>query len=320
MNVNLGVNRENEHRMGVRTRRHTTRRGMQHDTLGECRVERGPEDTLRVARRVVRRSRGSSRDLAVYVSALLLATLPSPQTTIMAMTYDGGVVMGADSRTSTGSYVANRVSDKLTAVHDRIYCCRSGSAADTQAVSDIVRYYLDSHAMEIGHAPLVKTAAALFQEICYNNKERLMASIICAGEHQRKTGCTRENGAGCIVAARGRTKHADLLDCGRSPSPSFPAVEIVWLGWDEKNGGSVFALPLGGALVKQGECAGHGEHARSVSAQNRDEHDRCARVVASCLISLVRSRRAPFNCQTGPSVVRVRRTCTDSSMRTTSVA
>ena len=100
----------------------------------------------------------------------------------MAMTYDGGVVMGADSRTSTGSYVANRVSDKLTPVHDRIYCCRSGSAADTQAVSDIVRYYLDSHAMELGHAPLVKTAAALFQEICYNNKDRLMASIICAGQ------------------------------------------------------------------------------------------------------------------------------------------
>ena len=30
------------------------------------------------------------------------------QTTIMAVEYDGGVVMGADSRTSTGSYIANR--------------------------------------------------------------------------------------------------------------------------------------------------------------------------------------------------------------------
>jgi 20S proteasome subunit beta 1 len=101
------------------------------------------------------------------------------QTTIMAVTFDGGVVMGADSRTSTGlliysllaellgralvcataseadvdtafgrmlrglniagSYVANRVSDKITAIHDRIYVCRSGSAADTQAISDVVR-------------------------------------------------------------------------------------------------------------------------------------------------------------------------------------
>ena len=37
---------------------------------------------------------------------------------------------------------ANRVTDKLTHVHDRIYCCRSGTAADTQAVADAVHYQL----------------------------------------------------------------------------------------------------------------------------------------------------------------------------------
>jgi hypothetical protein len=41
--------------------------------------------------------------------------------------------------------VANRVSDKLTQLHHSIYCCRSGSAADTQALSDYVRYFLSSH-------------------------------------------------------------------------------------------------------------------------------------------------------------------------------
>jgi Proteasome subunit len=41
---------------------------------------------------------------------------------------------------------ANRVTDKLTYVHDRVYCCRSGSAADTQAVADIVHYYLQMFA------------------------------------------------------------------------------------------------------------------------------------------------------------------------------
>lgn len=46
---------------------------------------------------------------------------------------------------NTGTYVANRVSDKLTALHHHIYCCRSGSAADTQALSDYVRYFLASH-------------------------------------------------------------------------------------------------------------------------------------------------------------------------------
>jgi ATP-dependent protease HslVU (ClpYQ) peptidase subunit len=50
----------------------------------------------------------------------------------MAVAFEGGVVVGADSRTTTGSYIANRVTDKLTYLHERIYCCRSGSAADTQ--------------------------------------------------------------------------------------------------------------------------------------------------------------------------------------------
>ncbi|KIY49850.1 hypothetical protein FISHEDRAFT_65218 [Fistulina hepatica ATCC 64428] len=38
------------------------------------------------------------------------------------------VVIGADSRTKMGSYIANRTTDKLVHVHDRIYCCRSGSS------------------------------------------------------------------------------------------------------------------------------------------------------------------------------------------------
>lgn len=42
-------------------------------------------------------------------------------------------------------YVANRVSDKLTQISDRIFCCRSGSSADTQATADIVKTHLNLH-------------------------------------------------------------------------------------------------------------------------------------------------------------------------------
>lgn len=61
----------------------------------------------------------------------------------MAVEFDGGVVVGADSRTSLGTYVSNRVTDKLTRVTDSIYCCRSGSAADTQAIADIVSSHME---------------------------------------------------------------------------------------------------------------------------------------------------------------------------------
>ncbi|AQZ09608.1 PRE3 (YJL001W) [Zygosaccharomyces parabailii] len=122
-------------------------------------------------------------------------------TSIMAVTFKDGVILGADSRTTMGSYVANRVTDKLTRVHDRIWCCRSGSAADTQAVADIVQYYLDMYSSQYGE-PSTRIAASIFQQLCYENKDNLTAGIIVAG-------------------------------------------------YDEKNKGQVYSIPIGGSLHKQ---------------------------------------------------------------------
>ena len=91
----------------------------------------------------------------------------------MAISFTDGVILGADSRTTTGAYIANRVTDKLTQVHDTIWCCRSGSAADTQAVADIVSYHLGMYGVQNGEGPSTQTAAALFQELCYGNKDQL---------------------------------------------------------------------------------------------------------------------------------------------------
>ncbi|GMM51732.1 proteasome core particle subunit beta 1 [Starmerella bacillaris] len=123
-------------------------------------------------------------------------------TSIMAIKFKDGVILGADSRTSMGAMVANRVTDKLTKVHDNIWCCRSGSAADTQAVSEYVRLYLDQYKINYGREPTPKTAAALFRKLCYENKNVLTAGIICAG-------------------------------------------------FDEKTGGEIYSIPIGGSVHKQ---------------------------------------------------------------------
>jgi len=125
----------------------------------------------------------------------------STGTTIIAVAFEGGVVMGADSRTSTGDYVANRASRKISKVHDRIFVCRCGSAADTQALTGFVQNYLGQHAIELGKLPNVNTAAKLFKMMAYNNKDRLSAGLIVAG-------------------------------------------------WDEKRGGQVYSIPLGGAVLR----------------------------------------------------------------------
>lgn len=59
------------------------------------------------------------RQLSGTLPAAWTSEEASTGTTIMAVAYNGGVIMGADSRVSTGTYVANRVSDKIAALHDR---------------------------------------------------------------------------------------------------------------------------------------------------------------------------------------------------------
>ena len=99
----------------------------------------------------------------------------------MAVEFNGGVMLAADSRTSTGDYVANRASRKISRLHDRIFVLRSGSAADTQALTAMVRNYLTQHAVELEGLPSVNTAANIFKLIAYNNKDNLMAGLIIAG-------------------------------------------------------------------------------------------------------------------------------------------
>ena len=77
--------------------------------------------------------------------------------------------------------MANRVSDKITALDEQIYTMRSGSAADTQAVSDYVRFYLDMHRAEAQKPSAVKTAAKLVSMLLYENKAMLSGEMIVAG-------------------------------------------------------------------------------------------------------------------------------------------
>lgn len=122
-------------------------------------------------------------------------------TTIIAVQFDGGVVLGADSRTSSGSYVANRVQDKITPLLDHVYLCRSGSASDTQAIASYVQFYLAQLAAERGGGVRTEVAARLAMQLAYGNKNMLQAGLIVAG-------------------------------------------------YDARDGGSVWAVPLGGTLLR----------------------------------------------------------------------
>lgn len=52
-------------------------------------------------------------------------------TTIMWIEYDWGIILGADCRSTSWNYVANRSNDKLYPLAKNIVAAKCGSAADT---------------------------------------------------------------------------------------------------------------------------------------------------------------------------------------------
>lgn len=105
----------------------------------------------------------------------------STGTTIMAFKYRDGILLAADSRTSSGSLVSSRVTDKLTELTPLIYCCRSGSAADTQRIVRNVERDVKLSSLKKGKRPSVEIAARMIKNIIYQNRDILTAAILVAG-------------------------------------------------------------------------------------------------------------------------------------------
>jgi 20S proteasome subunit beta 1 len=104
----------------------------------------------------------------------------------MAITIEGGVILAADSRTSSGRYVANRAAAKVTQLAKNIAICRSGAAAETQAVAAVMQHNLAMHQIEHGSFTPVAVAANVLQTILYSHK--LNCGMIIAGWDEEEGG------------------------------------------------------------------------------------------------------------------------------------
>ncbi|KRX91154.1 Protein RFT1 -like protein [Trichinella pseudospiralis] len=105
----------------------------------------------------------------------------SDGTTLVACEFEHGVMIAADTRTSSGSLVVSRVSNKISPVSEYICCMRSGSSADTQAVADIAKYQISVYEMEHKCNISVSIAAEIFRSICYRYRNDITAGIIVCG-------------------------------------------------------------------------------------------------------------------------------------------
>ena len=112
------------------------------------------------------------------------------------MVYDGGVMLAADSRTSSGIYIANRVADKIWPISQNIFALISGSAADAQFLLQTTKNYVSQFAVEYGDKPPVKVAARILQQYQYEYKDYLSAGIIVCGVDNVEGPCIYSVGLG----------------------------------------------------------------------------------------------------------------------------
>ncbi|KAK3017777.1 hypothetical protein RJ639_002849 [Escallonia herrerae] len=99
-------------------------------------------------------------------------------TTIIGVTYNGGVVLGADSRTSTGVYVANRASDKITQLTDNVYVLQIRKLSLIMCATFSIN---TRPRIQLGQPATVKVAANLVRLLSYNNKSMLQTGLIIGG-------------------------------------------------------------------------------------------------------------------------------------------
>jgi 20S proteasome subunit beta 1 len=127
-------------------------------------------------------------------------------TTLVAIKYSGGVVVGADTRTSVGGYVSNKLAYKMNIILSTTntvqedepavgfssskgsttscVVCRSGSAADTQWITTKARHTFLTRQLERPYyIPSISHIAHYIRHCLRDSpsEEPLQASLICVG-------------------------------------------------------------------------------------------------------------------------------------------
>jgi 20S proteasome subunit beta 2 len=102
-------------------------------------------------------------------------------TTISGIVFKGGVVLGADTRSTNGETVADKNCEKIHYIAPNIYCCGAGTAADTEAVTGMIASNLELHRMATKRASRVVTALTQLKTHLFKYQGHVGAALVLGG-------------------------------------------------------------------------------------------------------------------------------------------
>ncbi|WZZ01717.1 hypothetical protein YC2023_074045 [Brassica napus] len=88
---------------------------------------------------------------------------------------------GADTRATEGPIVADKNCEKIHYMAPNIYCCGAGTAADTEAVTDMVSSQLRLHRYQTGRDSRVITALTLLKKHLFSYQGHVSAALVLGG-------------------------------------------------------------------------------------------------------------------------------------------
>jgi 20S proteasome subunit beta 2 len=102
-------------------------------------------------------------------------------TTIVAVTFNSGVVLGSDTRATGGSIVVVKAQEKIHYISENILALGAGTAADTDQVSELCSAKLRLFQLNTGLQPRVEQAATFIVNQLFPYGGHIHASLIIGG-------------------------------------------------------------------------------------------------------------------------------------------
>ncbi|XP_064129963.1 proteasome subunit beta type-10 isoform X4 [Loxodonta africana] len=102
-------------------------------------------------------------------------------TTIAGLVFRDGVILGADTRATNDSVVADKNCEKIHFIAPKIYCCGAGVAADTQMTTRMAASNMELHALSTGREPRVATVTRVLRQTLFRYRGHVGASLIVGG-------------------------------------------------------------------------------------------------------------------------------------------
>ncbi|KAH7368297.1 proteasome component PUP1 [Plectosphaerella cucumerina] len=162
-----------------------------------------------------------NRNAALHARGVPLPKATSTGTTIVGCIFDGGVVIAADTRATSGPIVADKNCEKLHYIAPQIWCAGAGTAADTEFTTAIISSNLELHSLSTGRKPRVVTCMTMLKQHLFQYQGHIGAYLVVAGVDPTGTHLF-------TVHAHGSTDKLPYVTMGSGSLAAMSVFETQW--------------------------------------------------------------------------------------------